>query len=322
MVDNKEINRLVEEFLNRRYMLDMGKNKLASYLKTTAENILIAKKTAKTTLKSGIAKENVVKLPKILIFDIETSPLEAYVYQKSVWKANIGPDKVISPWYTLTWSAKWLFSDEILSDRLTREEALMEDDSRIVQSLWNLFDEADVLVAHNGDGFDIPNMNTRFLVNGLTPPSPYQRIDTLKVARKEFGFTHNGLDALAGTLGLQGKIQTNFELWKRCKHGEEMALIEMEVYNQQDVKLLEEVYLELRPWIRNHPSAALFIESEEMICPACGGTHLEQKGFYSTQVSRFETYHCLNPKCGAYSRARQNVVPNNIRKNLLVSLTR
>jgi DNA polymerase elongation subunit (family B) len=322
MTENKEINRLVEEFLSRKYMLDMGKNKLAKYLKTTPENILIAKKLAKLQSRAALAKDNSAKLPKILIFDIETSPLEAYVYQKSVWKANIGPEKIISPWYTITWSAKWLFSDYVMSDRLTSEEATNEDDSRITKSLWNLFDEADILIAHNGDGFDIPNMNTRFLVNGLTPPSPYQRIDTLKVARKEFGFTHNGLDALAGTLGLQGKIQTNFDLWKRCKRGEDAALIEMETYNIQDVRLLEEVYLELRPWIRSHPSAALFIESEEMVCPACGHSHLEQRGFYLTQVSKFETYQCQNSKCGAYSRARKSIVPDKIKKNLLVSISR
>ena len=278
MVESKEIKRLVDAFLEKKYRLSMGKGSLATNLKTTEEAILIAKKEAYKVIKSGVKYDTVKKLPKILIFDIETSPLEAYVYQKSVWKANISPDKIISPWFTLTWSAKWLFDDETMSDRLTGEEALNENDARITKSLWKLFDEADVLVAHNGDGFDVPNMNTRFLVNGLTPPSPYQRIDTLKVAKKEFGFTHNGLDALAHTLGLKGKIETNFDLWKRCKQGSDEALKEMEIYNRQDVNLLEEVYLELRPWIKSHPSMALFIESDKPVCPVCGHDHLVEKG--------------------------------------------
>ena len=33
MESNSEIDRVVTEFLNRRYLLDMGRNKLAKYLK-------------------------------------------------------------------------------------------------------------------------------------------------------------------------------------------------------------------------------------------------------------------------------------------------
>lgn len=47
MGESKEIDRLVGEFLNRRYLLDMGKLKLATYLKTSEDNILIAKKIAR-----------------------------------------------------------------------------------------------------------------------------------------------------------------------------------------------------------------------------------------------------------------------------------
>ena len=47
MSDNGEIKRLVEEFLSRQYLLDMGKSKLSSYLKSDVENILIAKRMAR-----------------------------------------------------------------------------------------------------------------------------------------------------------------------------------------------------------------------------------------------------------------------------------
>lgn len=311
------LEEVIGKFLDKPKAMEMGAGKLSKRWRCLREDIYVARVEARKILKGR--KRN-GSLPKILIFDIETTPLEAYVFQTQVWKARISDDNIISQWFMLTWSAKWLFSDKTMSDRLTGEEVENEDDGRVVQSLWDLFDEADVLIAHNGDGFDVPNMNTRFLVNGINPPSPTQRIDTLKVARKEFGFTHNGLDALANTLGLKGKVKTNFSLWKRCKNGEEAALKEMELYNVQDVELLEEVYLELRPWIRNHPSAALFMESENKICPACGHDHLMHKGHYMTQVSKFETYQCY--KCGGFSRTRKSIVPKEVRQNLLVSLSR
>jgi hypothetical protein len=263
------------------------------------------------------------KLPKILIFDIETTPLEAYIFQKSVWKANVGPDKVISEWFCLTWSAKWLYSDKTMSSRLTSAEVLKEDDKRIITGLWGLFDEADIVVAHNGDGFDVPNMNTRFLVNDLTPPSAYQSIDTLKIARKQFGFTHNGLDALAKVFKIDGKIGTDFNLWRRCKNGETAALKEMEIYNIQDVDLLEKVYFKLRPWIKAHPNIGIYLESDSEKCSNCGGpVVLIKDKFYYTSVGKFPTYRCTNKDCGAISRGRKSIYEKEKRNNLIVSVAR
>jgi DNA polymerase elongation subunit (family B) len=260
-----------------------------------------------------------MKLPKVLLFDIETSPLEAYVFQKSIYRANITTDQVISEWFMLTWSAKWLYDDTIMSARLTGKEAVNEDDSRITRGLWKLLDEADIVIAHNGDGFDVPNMNTRFIVNGLNPPSPYQTIDTMLVARKQFGFTHNSLNALAKIFGFDAKMDTDFDLWKRAKSGDEKALAYMQEYNMGDVTLLEKVYLKLRPWIRNHPNVGLYIDSDETVCPNCGNkdiTWLTNKYHY-TGASKFPLFVC---KCGAYGRGRKSVVSKEVKENLGMAL--
>lgn len=259
------------------------------------------------------------KLPKVLLFDIETSPLSAFVFQKSIWKTNVSADQVISEWFMLTWSAKWLFEDEVMSQRLTGKEAKAEDDSRLVEGLWKLLDEADIVIAHNGDGFDIPNMNTRFIVLGFPPPSPYQTIDTMLVARKQFGFTHNSLNALAKIFGFEAKKDTDFELWKSCVDGNEEALKYMQEYNMWDTQLLEKVYLKLRPWIRNHPNIGLYVDSMEAVCPNCGGedlTWVEGK-FHYTQVAKYPIFYC---KCGAYGRSRTSAVDKEVRKSLVVGL--
>lgn len=263
----------------------------------------------------------VKKFPKVLLFDIETSPLQAFIFQKSIWKANVGADQVISEWYMLTWSAKWLFSEEVFSERLTGKEAKNEDDSRIVGSLWQLLDEADIVIAHNGDGFDIPNMNTRFVVLGFPPPSPYQTIDTMLVARKQFGFTHNSLNGLAKLFGLSPKMETDFELWKRCVSGDEDALKYMQKYNIGDVNLLEKIYLKLRPWIKSHPNIGLYVESMEAVCPNCGSSDLKwvDDKYYYTTTSKFPLFVC---SCGAYGRSRHNAVNKEIHKGLVVGLAK
>jgi len=259
------------------------------------------------------------KFPKVLLFDIETSPLSAYIFQKSIWKANVSDEQVISEWFMLTWSAKWLFDDNIITERLTGKEAKDEDDSRIVGGLWKLLDEADIVIAHNGDGFDIPNMNTRFIILGFSPPSPYQTIDTKAVASKQFGFTHNSLNALARLFEFDAKKDTDFDLWKKCREGDEESLKYMQEYNIGDVELLEKVYLKLRPWIRNHPNIGLYVDSDSTTCPNCGSdkiTWLKDK-FHYTGVSKFPIFVC---ECGAYGRGRTSVITKKTNPNLGISL--
>lgn len=257
------------------------------------------------------------KFPKILIFDIETSPMSAYIWGR--WKQNVSLDQTISEWFMLSWSAKWLNNPNVMSDVLTPEEVLKENDSRITHSMWQLFNEADIVIAHNGQKFDTPRLNSRFILNGLIPPTPYRQIDTLVVARKEFGFSSNKLDALAGYFGIEHKSDTNFNLWKRCLAGEQEALDYMEAYNIKDVEILEKVYLKLRPWIKNHPNISLYLENEDETCPHCGSMNIADTGTYSyTNVSKFSNIRCLD--CKGLARRRTSDYPKEKRKQLVVSV--
>lgn len=257
------------------------------------------------------------KVPRILIFDIETAPMKAYVWGK--WKQDIASSQFISDWYVLSWSAKWLNNNNIMSDVLSPQEALNENDERVVKSLWHLFDQSDIIIAHNAQRFDVPKMNARFIINGLNPPSPYRIIDTLLVARKNFAFTSNKLDDLAEYFNIDHKKETSFALWDRCVNGDQDALNYMEEYNVKDVDILEKVYLRLRPWIKNHPNLSLYFENEEETCPYCGSTNLADTGTYTyTNVSKFSNVRCLD--CHAVSRRRTSEYPKDKRKNLITSV--
>lgn len=252
-------------------------------------------------------------IPKILILDIETAPILANVW--GLWKQNIPITMIEREWYMLCWSAKWLYSDDVLSGKLTKEEMLDRSDKRISTELWHLLDEAELVIAHNGNRFDIPKINTRFLLNGLKRPSPYRTIDTLLVSRRMFGFSSNKLDNLANQLGLDGKLKTDYSLWDGCLRGDEESMKYMSLYCDQDVKLLEEVYLEIRHWIPNHPNIGLYFDENKPICPNCGTTEFTDEKPYYTSVSRFPTYRCVG--CGAISRGKKSDKNNN---NLLRSV--
>lgn len=249
---------------------------------------------------------------KILLLDIETAPSEAYVW--GLWNQDIYIDQVISDWYMLTWAAKWLYSDEVESDRLTGNESIINCDQRILESLWELIDKADIVIGHNLDRFDIPRIKTRFLLNDIEPPSFFRQIDTLKVARKEFNFSSNKLDYLAKMLGVRVKNGVTFDLWKSCREGNDEALETLREYNIQDVKVLEDVYLKLRPYIKGHPNLDLYIDDENSVCPNCGSNKLasEPDKYVYTQAVRYEMFRCGN--CFAISRAKKGTPYENKKK--------
>jgi len=268
--------------------------------------------------KRGLSKNSILPTvkqnsgAKILLLDIESSPIVAFTW--GVYDQRINPDAVIQDWHLLSWSAKWLFDTKKMSDVLTSEEAKNHDDRRIVEKIWGLLDDCDVVIAHNGNGFDIKRLNTRFLKHGFQPPSPYKQIDTLLVARSNFDFTSNKLDFINKFLGLRHKTDTGFDLWKRCFNGDEKALAEMLSYNVNDTDILEDLYVLLRPWMKNHPNLALYNEIEEYCCPNCGSIELESNGFYYGGSAKYESLRC---SCGAVSRKKQNLLTKEKRKSLL-----
>lgn len=262
-------------------------------------------------------KEEINTSARVLILDIETAPIRAFVW--GIWNVNVGINQIQSDWFCLTWAAKWLFEDKVYSGKLKPKEVAEQNDKRIIQGIWKLINEADIVIAHNGEKFDIPKLNSRFILNGLQPPLPYQQIDTLKHIRRQFGFTSNKLDYVNKLLNLERKKDTNFELWENCMKGNADALSEMEAYNVQDVRILEETYLQIRAWIKPHPNMGLFIlDEKEHRCPNCGSSELTEQGkTYNTTANVYNLMRCDN--CGAASRKRLGAATIKEKRHLLIS---
>ena len=237
------------------------------------------------------------KPPRVLVFDIETTPNEVYTW--GFFKQFIAPIQVKHHSVLLCYSAKWLGEKSVYFDSTQGERS----DKRCCQTLWELVDEAEIVIAHNGQAFDMKYMNARWLANGMQPPSPYKFVDTLKVARGIFRFQMNKLEWLGIYLGVGRKIEhEGFSLWLKCMSGVKAAWKRMEEYSIQDTLLLEDVYMHLRPWDKRHPNIALcYVDSNER-CVVCGSKDLQQMSKDSrTAVSKFPSFRCRN--CGKTMRS-------------------
>jgi hypothetical protein len=199
----------------------------------------------------------------------------------------------------LSWSAKWKDGKHItkcLSDYEGYKPG-SENDQHLVTELHGLLASADIVVAHNGNKFDVKRSNTRFLEHGLRSPEPYKVVDTLTVARKYFGFNSNKLDDLGRRLGVGRKVKTGgFELWKGCMQGDPKSWALMKKYNRADVLLLEAVYDKLLPWIDNHPNISV-ISGLENGCRNCGSRNLTKKGQKLTAKGYRQQYQCQSCSC-------------------------
>jgi len=245
-----------------------------------------------------------MKSPKILLFDIENAPNRGWTWGK--WKQNVIDFE--KEFYILCFAYKWLGNGGTKVKALPDYHGYKkdkEDDSKLVKAMWDLFNEADIVIAHNGDRFDIKKMNTRFIMHGLPPPKPFKSIDTLKITRRHFAFVSNRLDDLGRYLKVGRKLKhIGFPLWKGCMSGDRDSWKIMKRYNKQDILLLEKVYLKLRAWYPQHPNYNVFTFGEG--CPTCGSDHIQKRGWGITATGRYQRYSCMN--CGAWPRGKHEKI--------------
>lgn len=254
---------------------------------------------------SVLKEEDTTEYPKkigakILLFDIETAPMEVYVWDLRN-NNYISPDNVIKDFSVLCWSAKWLFDSTVIGAKVSGQDAINREDKSILEEMWKLLDEADIVIVQNGKKFDIPKLNTRFIKAGYPPPMYYQVVDTKEIMKRNFGFSSNKLDYVNEFLGIECKDEMEFEDWIQCVRGNEEYLQKMLDYNKNDVVIMEELYLKLRPWIPAHANLGVFVDVGRDCCPNCQSTQLRWVGQYSTPLGMYEAFRC--DACGAIGRS-------------------
>jgi hypothetical protein len=239
---------------------------------------------------------------RVLLWDCETSPL--IIYSWDIYDTNA--IKVIKEGQILCFSWKWLGEKKVQvlgQDDFKGYKPGINNDKSVVEALWGLFDEADVVIAHNGNSYDQKYAQARMMVHDMKPPSPYQQIDTKLVAKRYGRFSSNKLDDLGRNLSLGQKLDTGgFSTWEGCMAGDDKAWAMMKKYNKQDVALLEQLYTHLRPWISNHPALNV-IENRPESCKNCGGTKIHAGMKYrATNTNLYQYFSCMG--CGANLKSR------------------
>lgn len=171
---------------------------------------------------------------------------------------------------------KAIYSTSILDDP-KRFKKDVNDDYVVLKKIREVLEDATMVIGHNLKKFDYKKINARLIFHGLDPlPNSIIQLDTLTEVRKVASFPSNRLDYLAKLLTGEGKTETSRGLWFRVLKGDKEAVKEMTKYCKNDVQILEDVYLKIRPYIKNHP--VVDPEFRQETCHKCGSDQLIKRG--------------------------------------------
>lgn len=228
--------------------------------------------------------------PRILLLDIETAPASVYTF--SLFKPIIGIDQIITPPRIICWSAKWLDTKGVLFD-----SEFHSDYDTMIRGIFDLINDADVIVTYNGQSFDEPWLQGEFIAAGLGRPKPVRHVDLYRISRKNMRLISGKLDFLSLTLlGERKTTHEGFQLWRKCvekDHPEHAkAWAKMKKYSLKDTALMEPLYKLLSPFI-TEVNWGLYT-GEQFVCPVCGTSDLQKRGFKVTGASVFQRYRCVN----------------------------
>lgn len=252
--------------------------------------------------------------PRILIYDIETAPILAHVWK--LWDNNVGLNQIDSDWYIMSVAAKWLGEDEVFYwDQ--QDVYPMEDDTYLLSKLWSLLNEADIVIGQNVKRFDTKKVNARFVLNGFPKPSTYRQIDTMVIAKDQFGFTSNKLEYMTDKLCPEHKKSKHkefpgHELWAECLKGNPRAWAEMKAYNIDDIYGTEALYNVLSSWDSKLPNFDVYVDD------VLDMSEWVEDGYVHTQFAKYKRYR--NIKTGQQRRSRVNELSKEKRQQLLANI--
>lgn len=237
----------------------------------------------------------------VLFWDLETSPLQAWVWQCG--EQYIRHQQLVkghSRWGIICLSYAW-------NDGKAPKTLTWNNDTQNCADLIEKFDKiaasADVVIGKNSDRFDCKMMNTlRMLYNLPVNVDWIKYTDDLeKQMRKFFRLPSQSLDYISNELGLGGKVKMEMQDWidimEQNDNGAK-ALKKMQFYNRKDVTDTRSIW----NYAEEHFTPKFI--SLNGGCKHCGeSVFLTSDGYRQQGKSRYHQYFCT--KCSAYAgRAR------------------
>ena len=230
---------------------------------------------------------------KILFYDIETTPLLAYVWRlgkQAVRHQQLHSKHDMYNIICITYC--W-------NDGKPAKALVFDYDTQCCKTIIKEFDalvkEADYTIGKNSDRFDVKQINTQRMIHNL-PPCPEwmdTKDDLEKQMRKYFYLPSHSLDYISGKLGFGGKIKMEFQDWidivEQNKNGKK-SLKKMVKYGKKDIVDTRNVWNYLCKHFKPRLNMATHLGGRR--CTHCGSVDIVKNGTYAAGKTYYQRYHC------------------------------
>lgn len=248
------------------------------------------------------------KKPRILFYDLETSPLKAWVWGCGEQYIRHGQlDKNHNMWGIICVTYCWNDGKPAKSIDWGYEE---QDSARVIAEFDEIIKQADFTIGKNSDRFDVKMINSiRMLSNLPGMPEWTKYTDDLeKQMRKYFRLPSQSLDYISGQLGLGGKIKMEMQDWidivEKNDNGKK-SLAKMVKYGRKDVTDTRALWNRLCQHFEPKFNMSTFRDPLAVGCMHCASTNLLPRGRERfNKTSRWQEYRCGD--CKSYA-GRQTI---------------
>lgn len=156
------------------------------------------------------------------------------------------------------------------------------DDRKMMKAIRDRLEDFDLVIAQNGDRFDLPVFQERLAILGLPPLRNIITLDTLKLSRRSFRTHSHSLDAQAKKLGFGGKDKQDMSdaIATMLNHPEK-SKIRLD-YNARDVHLLKKIFWRLCDYYNFSQMTInmlkLFLKDDKIYCVKCAARRQKKFG--------------------------------------------
>lgn len=269
---------------------------------------------------------------RIVTFDIENFANLLYSWQTKNFRSGWNAIDVEIPWHILCFAYKWYGKKtEVVSlpqfkgykPMIVRRKNgvffRFPDDRLLMEAMWKILDEADIVVGWNSVRFDVKKVQARMISLGMKPPSPFKQVDVMAQKKRITMSNSNKLDDTGEEWGTGRKLpNVGWALWMGCAEGDEASWRRMQKYNIQDTILTEKNYKVLRPWMPNHPNVNHY-SRDIKACSACGKHNtLIKRGWHPAGQRRRQRYHCAPNRGGCGKYCSGELIPQDPDNKLII----
>jgi DNA polymerase elongation subunit (family B) len=231
-----------------------------------------------------------VKKPNVLFYDIETSPVKAYIWKcgDQVVRHNqlvegASQTKIISLAYAFN-------NDKVQTLHWDYEK---QDDKIIVKEFTRLTKLADIIIGKNNNAFDNKHIHTRLMFHKLSSSHDLmlKSEDLERQMRRYFNLQSFSLDYISNELGLGGKVKMELSDWIDIVEKKNIkSFHKMIKYGEKDVDDTRKIWNYcFKYFIPTHNLSALL---GKFCCRVCGSHKIVKDGSVCRGSVVYQKYFC------------------------------